>query len=142
MRRARATLAFLVIALALATVVWLTGSGQQPAEVATVVTPEAPALLAGSWTSEDDAQYGVVFEAGGSVVESYAGEVISRGTYRFAESPAGYSDVEHPTGHPHEFLLEDIDGERYAYRVSALTADRLEIKYLERGNTLSFTKQQ
>ncbi len=140
MRKSRATLAVLGIALALATVTWFLGSEQQPAEVASVVTPDAPALIAGSWVSEDDAHYGVVFGADGTVVESYAGVAVASGTYHFAASPDGYTAEAHEPSHPHAFLLEEIDGERYAYRVGTLTPDKLEIMYLERGKPLTFTK--
>lgn len=117
--------------------------GPQTANVAETLqpTPDAPAMIAGEWVSQDDTAYEVAFAGDGSVVELYEGEPVSTGTYSFAASPDGYTDLEHDPEHPHAFLLEEIDGERYAYRVTVLTSERLELTYLERGNTLTFTRR-
>lgn len=115
----------------------------QTASVAdTVLPPDAPSLIRGTWTSVDDASYRVTFAADGTLEERYGTSTVSAGTYAFASSPAGYvADGESfEKGGASDYLLEEIDGERYAYRVLALTADSLQLSYLERGNTLSFTR--
>ena len=98
-------------------------------------------LIVGTWTSADDAAYQVTFSPNGTLEERYAGDVTSTGTYAFAATPAGY--VAGYAAGPEddaEYLLEDIDGERYAYRVIAVTPGALELTYVERGNTLRFSR--
>ncbi len=147
-------MSFSRIALIAASIAVLAGGGYglwqygreadpQTANVAETLqpTPDAPAMLAGGWISADDVAYEVNFAGDGTVVESYGGASVSTGTYKFAASPDGYTDLEHGSENPHAFLLEDIDGEKYAYRVSKITPERLELTYLERGNTLTFTRR-
>lgn len=114
----------------------------QTADITTALTASAPQLIVGTWTSADDPAYRVTFQPDGALVESYDGEVVSTGRFSFAATPAGYvtEGEEVPTGAPHEFLLEDIDGEKYAYRVMTVSASALQLAYLDRGNTLSFTR--
>lgn len=114
----------------------------QTGDVSQTLRPDAAALLPGTWTSKDDDSYQITFAADGTLEERYGTSTVSQGTYLFATSPAGYVDGAEAfaTGDPLEYLLEEVDGERYAYRVLAVTADSLELSYLERGNTLSFTR--
>ena len=114
----------------------------QQADVSAVVSPSAPELLIGSWTSSDDASYKVTFSGDGSLTERYGDEDISSGTYRFAASPEGYvSDkTDIVSGGDTQYLLQEIDGERYAYRVMTVLPGLLELSYLDRGNTLTFTR--
>ena len=113
----------------------------QQADVASNLSPMSGELIVGTWTSADDAAYQVTFSPNGTLEERYAGDVTSTGTYAFAATPAGY--VAGYAAGPEddaEYLLEDIDGERYAYRVIAVTPGALELTYVERGNTLRFSR--
>lgn len=114
----------------------------QTADVSQALRPDAAGLLPGTWTSTDDASYQVTFLVNGTLEERYGTSTVSQGTYHFATSPAGYVDGAEAfaAGDSLEYLLEEIDGERYAYRVLEVTADALQLSYLERGNTLSFTR--
>lgn len=114
----------------------------QTANLADTVLSDAGDLLPGAWTSMDDAAYRITFSLDGTVTEEYGDSEVSRGTYTFADSPAGYvsEGSAFETGSAHAYLLEEIDGERFAYRVLAITADSLELSYLERGNTLTFSR--
>ncbi len=114
--------------------------GRHAPQTANVSGAVAPASIAGTWTSADDPAYQVVFRTDGTLRELYRGETVSDGSYRFAETPEGYADGAYEKLGPQGYLLEDVDGERYAYRVISLTASSLELSYLERGNTLSFTR--
>lgn len=112
----------------------------QTAMVSDTVTPQAG--IAGTWTSTDDGAYTVTFNADGSVEETYGTSTVSRGTYVLAASPAGYvsSETAFPTLGDRDYLLEELDGEKYAYRVIELTDTSLQLTYLGRGNTLGFTR--
>jgi|GEM_PF-5731634 len=115
---------------------------QQPADISSVTSAEASDLVLGAWKSDQDGAYGVRFGEDGALAETYDGETVAEGTYRFAASPAGYADAgpETPETEAGTYLLEDLDGERFAYRVLRLTPSSLELSYLERGNTLSFSR--
>lgn len=113
----------------------------QKAEVSSVLSPSATELIIGTWTSVDDASYQMTFAPNGALTELYAAENIATGTYTFAPSPIGYVEEDFSaTDEAANYLLEDIDGERYAYRIQVVSPERLELVYLERGNTLSFTR--
>lgn len=118
-----------------------TDRSMQRANVVSVLGADE-ASLPGIWTSVDDGAYQVTFGEDGTVVEQYGSEIVSRGTFRLAAEPTGYvsTDLGFEKGDADSYLLEDLDGERYAYRVIALTANRLELSYLERGNVLAFTR--
>jgi hypothetical protein len=113
---------------------------QQPADISAVTATEPQDLITGPWQSEQDPLYSLHFDPSGSITESYEGAQIARGTFFFADTPMGYTDAVETTPGD-SFLLQDIDGERYAYRVLLLTPSRLELSYLERGNTLSFVRR-
>lgn len=114
---------------------------QQPANVLSVMSSATGNAIEGEWQSEQDAAYAVSFRSGGLLTETYDGEQVSSGTFHFADSAEGYSDLPTEPAGENAFLLQDIDGERYAYRVTQLSATRLELSYLERGNTLSFIRR-
>jgi hypothetical protein len=120
--------------------------GLQSASVSDAVAAPAASsvaeLIVGTWTSTDDASYKITFSADMTLSEQYGTSTVTHGTYSFAASPAGYvgDEVDTPSGQPNDYLLQEIDGERYAYRVVSVTPERLELSYLERGNTLSFTR--
>lgn len=114
----------------------------QTADLSSTVLPDVASLLPGTWTSADDASYQLVFVANGTFEERYGTSTVAQGVYRFASSPAGYvaDDATYETLGPYGYLLQEIEGERYAYRVLEATAGSLQLAYLERGNTLSFTR--
>lgn len=113
---------------------------RQELQTASVSDTFGQASIVGAWTSADDAAYRVDFAADGTLTEHYQGEAVSSGTYRFASSPGDYAEGSFDTLGPRGYLLEDVDGEQYAYRVLELTRTGLQLEYLGRGNTLSFTR--
>lgn len=148
MKFVRFALPIIVIAFIAGGVFWWKFGypGLQTASVsdaaATSVTASVPELLIGTWTSTDDTSYKVTFSSDQTLSEQYGTSTVTHGTYSFATSPAGYvgDEVDTPSGQPNDYLLQEIDGERYAYRVVLVSPERLELSYLERGNTLTFTR--
>jgi len=101
------------------------------------------ASIVGLWRSTEDQKYTSEFGENGSTTEFYEGgeNPTSVGTWAMVDEISKNSpdspdqpDLEGP------FLQKIIDGEVYNYIISELTADSLVLIYLERGNTLNFTR--
>lgn len=126
-----------LIALGMA---WGVHRSGQAGSAAPAADDASEASIAGRWESVDDAAYAIAFDDAGGLTELYAGEPTATGTYAFAASPEGYAAAaaQEEGG---TYLLQDVAGERYAYRVLELTSSSLVLSYLERGNTLSFVRR-
>lgn len=119
----------------------IVGHGDVTADiVARTVTPGAAqnssqsreTLFQGAWRSLDDQQSQIRFDIG-NYYSYYGGELLDRGTYRFAGS-CGTGDG------PSLVVTIDGDPEPLCYGIARIDGDRLELIYAARGNTLSYER--
>ncbi len=147
MQLARITLPVIVVAFIAGGLFWKFSHVQpevQSASVsASIPSSSASDLVVGTWISADDTAYSVTFNRDMTMSEQYGTSTVSSGRYSFAATPDGYvaTDTVITPGHPTEYLLEDIDEEKYAYRVRVVNTESLELEYVERGNSLSFIRK-
>jgi len=108
----------------------------EPATVATNVV--------GSWQSTDDPNYTVKITAGGKWTDAYGADASASqtGTYTIFTSQNPDKDF---TGvlQPGIVYIKLVEGSStYYYSVLDASGNTLQISYLDRGNTLSFTRVQ
>lgn len=122
---------------------------------ATQVQAPAPTLdqaavaqnVVGSWQSTDDPNYSVTITASGKWTDSYKGadassSVSETGTYELFTSQNPDKDF---TGVlvPGVVYVKVSEGSSVLYfSVLEASSDNLQLSYLDRGNTLSFVKEQ
>lgn len=101
----------------------------------TTNTIEAPTVV-GTWRSTTDPKSVEVYNADGTTESRYDDEVLSTDTWElYTDDAAAYN----PSG---LFMRVTSEDEVYEYAIISLTADTLELSYLDRGNTLSYTRVQ
>lgn len=97
--------------------------------------------LIGSWRSTDDAKYVREFQAGGTVIDRYAGEIETIGTWQVYTAAAPMV-VPFPLSgssiYLHVALPDTTSGATLNFRIDRLTPQSLAITYLDRGGTLEF----
>ncbi len=109
----------------------------------------ARAAIVGTWKSTDDASFVRSFSADGSVVDSYGGKKDP------AEHWTVFTSVPPDGGASLPADLHIVPGTAYLkistgtdsaddlyFSIQTITPERLEMTYLARGNTLSFTRVQ
>ncbi len=103
--------------------------------------PNPPASYPGRWRSDEDAKYELEFLASGSFVEYYDGKETEKGTWLETPSLGAEASNYGDLGTSGPFLkLQRGDGP-YLYKVLKEDSASLQIIYLGRGNTLSFTRE-
>jgi hypothetical protein len=118
------------------------GVGDAPAEAApAAVTPAATpptdaALLLGEWVSTEDEKYSVEITADGKYNEYYDGTADADAAITWVSACADAV----PGGTGPYLLVTSADLERCFVLVS-VDAEMLELMYVPRGNTLSFTRK-
>ncbi len=115
------------------------GTGTETGVIAQEALTEADVatlseLIVGTWRSTDDASSEVVFNEDGTTVDVYDGEDLAQGTWDLA---LGAGTEYQDTG---IVLTTTINGEEYRYLVWDLNEANLVLNYVERGNTLSYTR--
>jgi hypothetical protein len=122
------------------------GAGSMQDTVAAV-----QAGLDAKWKSADDAKFERHFFDGGKVVDRYNGEISSAGTYviftntdpRAAAFPETGDTIYIQivlTGNGVDVVASQA--EILTFKVLKITPEELELSYMDRGNTLRFTKVQ
>lgn len=120
------------------------GSGevaiQPPGPVAAAAeTPATAGLreaLQGRWQATDDAKVVVEFQ-GDTKVESYDGQVMSTDAYVLADAAPDQGGKVNGAG---PYLWVGQGTEQLVYVVLSVTPTALELSYVGRGNTLSYTR--
>jgi hypothetical protein len=104
--------------------------------------------LVGTWKSNDDANFTRMFGADGTVTDAYAGDATATetGTYAVVDPRKEPADavgvpISSLTGMTLLKLTFPKSGVMY-FGVSNVTGNSLQLVYIGRGNTLSFTKVQ
>lgn len=92
------------------------------------------ALITGTWRSNDDASAEVVFNEDGTTADVYDGEEIAQGSWELA---LGAGSEYQDTG---VVLTTIVNDQEYRYLVWDLNESDLVLNYVERGNTLSYTR--
>jgi len=111
------------------------GAGQEQ-DIAAAVS----ANIVGSWQSTEDAKFTRVFNNDGTTADLYDGEAVSEGTWRTFTS-VNAPDTSFPIAEGIVYLaIETTDAETLYFSLGALTPERLELTYLDRGNLLTFTR--
>jgi len=93
--------------------------------------------LVGTWQAVDDLDAVVEYKADGTVVDSYGGEIISEGTWAVKDQTAEGEDM---FGTADIFLSVIIGQEVFEYGFYEINEESLVINYLDRGNTLEYTR--
>ncbi len=125
------------------------GSGEAPADVHLPLAPAASAAegvaaaapglreaLQGRWQATDDPQAVVEFK-GDTKVESYSGQVMSSDPYVLADAAPDQGGKVNGAG---PYIWVGQGTEQLVYYVVNVTPTSLELSYVGRGNTLSYTR--
>ncbi len=98
--------------------------------------------LVGTWRSREDSKFTREFYADGSFVDRYEGNAAATqpGEWRRASKAEVEASLAGSLEAGMDYLILTIDGEIYNFGLVDLTPTALELVYLDRGNTLSFTK--
>jgi len=97
------------------------------------------ANIVGTWRSDEDPKFVRVFAADGTTEDRYDGEKVATGAWTAALG--ANIDVEALPIESDAVYVRIADGEELLnFKVAALTPERLELIYLGRGNTLTFTR--
>ena len=129
----------------------------QPAEgadattTALVVSNRGPQVsdvtsrIVGMWQSIEDPRFVREFKADGSGTDSYDGVKDAAGTwmvYTSADAPPSVSFQVDPNAVYVEMTIGGTEPDVLDFRVNAISDTALELTYMARGNTLSFTRIQ
>jgi len=97
---------------------------------------EVQSDIVGIWQNNLDANAVDTLNADGTMVSTYDGEELARGTWRvYEDTSAEYN----PSG---VFMEITVNGEALQYAVITLQDRLLQINYLARGNTLEYQRVQ
>jgi hypothetical protein len=100
-------------------------------------------LIVGTWISTDDAQSKKVFQTDGKCHDYYNGQLIT--TYSFSierTSPQCGQSV--PVGKLFSYLkIVNVNNSNdvYCYEILSLNAQYLQIRWIERGGSMSYKRQ-
>jgi hypothetical protein len=115
-------------------------AGSVQPDVAALVTASA----IGKWKSVDDAKFIREFKSGGVAIDSYNGKADATGTWKVftkANAPAVTYTLENDAIYL-QMSAGSAPADTLTFKVVKVTPEELELIYLERGNTLKFTKVQ
>ena len=108
-----------------------------------VATPDQDVRtsIAGTWRSDDDVNFIRVFEADGTVTDSYVGSesATTIGAWSFVVD-ASKEQAELPASLDVKVIKIQFPEEVLYFALIDLTDTHLALSYLGRGNTLSFTR--
>ncbi len=115
------------------------GSGEVQDLVATVNES-----IVGTWVSNEDRQFSREFKEGGIVEDVHDSTHVSRGEWVvFTKSaPLAVSFPLEDNVVYVQLVMEGAESDTLNFKVVTLTPDRLEMIYLDRGGTLTFTRAQ
>ncbi len=108
----------------------------KPAE--TVSLQGTSSILQGKWKSTTDAQ-SVVEIAGNKYIEWYGADKMSDAAFKLYDNCPDQQGKETADG---TYIVVGEGGEALCYYIIKAATDVLELSYVGRGNTLSFTKVQ
>ncbi|HEY0947940.1 MAG TPA: hypothetical protein VGE53_00405 [Candidatus Paceibacterota bacterium] len=142
----------IVVVIALAVLGWWVFAFMMPAsgtpldteavsEDVTSPNAEEPFSLSGTWRSTQDPRFIRVFAIDGSVTDYYEGEESATviGRWNVVED-ANAEQPEFATLSGMRTIKIEFPEEVLYFAVVTLTDEKLELSYLARGNTLSFTR--
>jgi len=96
--------------------------------------------IVGTWISEDDSNWKVVFTADNMYCQYYEGNVIEKGLYTIS-STIPQTEPNVPTGEDISYLkLVDSDWNTEFYEINGVGADTLSITWIENGNLIVFNR--
>jgi hypothetical protein len=102
---------------------------------------ETAAAVAGTWRSLDDPKSVRVFAPDGTAKDRYAGESLATGTWEIADAcPDASPEAGSATVGPLLVVRYAEDPAPFCYGLGDIGADRLELIYLPRGNTLRYAR--
>jgi len=98
--------------------------------------------IVGTWVSEDDPSWKVVFTTDNLYCQYYEGNVIEKGLYTISNTiPQTEPNI--PTGDDISYLkLVDSDRDVEFYEINGVGADNLSITWIENGNLIVFDRQK
>ena len=99
------------------------------------------AQLVGEWVSVDDEKYKVSHGEYSLLEEYYDDELMSAGSWAFAETLPEKISEQYPNATNGPFLIKESDGETMFYIIESVTDTSLILIYLDRGNTLEFIRE-
>lgn len=114
------------------------GAGAQ-ADISSIVAES----IQGTWKSADDAKFVRAFKSENIVVDSYGGKADATGTWKVfgkATAPKTSFPLEEGVAYA-QLTIGSAPAEVYTYKIMKVTPEELELVYMERGNTLRFTKE-
>ena len=119
----------------------LPGTSAEEQSDALVPNEEVRVSLSGTWRSTQDGKFVRTFGADGVVTDTYEGieEATSMGTWSFVEDPSEEQE-ELPPVEDKKVIKIEFPEEVLYFALLELTETNLELSYLGRGNTLSFTR--
>jgi hypothetical protein len=111
--------------------------------VSNISAQEEKNLIIGTWISTDDVNLKKVFQTDGKCLDYYNGQLTT--TYSFSierTSPQCGQSV--PIGNLFSYLkIVNLDDSNdfYCYEILSLNAQYLQIRWIERGGSMSFKRQ-
>lgn len=106
---------------------------------------ETSQALVGMWRSKDDSKFTREFRADGTITDRYEGEesATSSGTFMvFTSTMTKPEGVMFDLDADVAYIRAIMDGEGYNFRVSSVSANELELIYMDRGGMLRFERVQ
>lgn len=116
---------------------------EQTSQVAANPKPaEVKVTIVGIWKSTDDAKFTREFHADGSFVDKYANDssTTAEGQWKVFVGPGNGEPASLPLKVGVTYVKLSFPEEAAFFSLTKLTSDSLELVYLDRGGTLSFTK--
>ena len=94
-------------------------------------------MLEGDWISADDPRAGLSI-SDTAFIQTYDGETLDKGSYVISDAVAKTkSDAANPLG---KYITVFGDNPPFAYYVIDVSGEKLSLSYVERGNTLNYTR--
>jgi len=101
------------------------------------LTGSTASMLLGDWVSADDPGAGLSI-SDTEFVQTYDGKAMERGIYVIADAVAkAKNDAANPSG---KYVTVFDDDESFAYYIVDISGEKLSLGYVDRGNTLNYTR--
>jgi|GEM_PF-1663743 hypothetical protein len=98
--------------------------------------------IVGTWISEEDSNWKIVFTADSKYIDYYEGRVSEKGIYSLSNT-IPQSEPSVPTGNGISYLkLVDSDKVVQFYEINGISSTTLSLTWIDNGNLLVFKRQQ
>lgn len=145
MMNLKTTLLILLVGALILIGIGVVGFGQKVSEESSDVVEEAQTedqevvRLAGTWRSNEDFSYEVVFNENGTYQDIYGGDVLDTGEWSILEDLGQEGWEQTPDFSGALFLKKTTEEEPLYYAIISVSQDQLELMYLY-GSMLTFSR--